>query len=67
MDHAVTAVLASLEGRNVEFREQVEKMREFRERMRKQGADVKDEPYTVPLMERLGRVDVVRFKLTDMA
>jgi hypothetical protein len=68
MEEAVTRALVSMDGRSAEFKEQVERMREFRKRMSDQGASVRNEPYSVPLMERLGNpAETVKFKLTHNA
>lgn len=53
MGDEVKAVLASLEEREPAFREQVARMRAFKERMREGGAEVTQEKFKIDLSEGL--------------
>jgi hydroxypyruvate isomerase len=53
VEEAAKVVLATLEDRDVAFREQVERARAYRETLRAAGVDVRQKGFSVPLMQRL--------------
>lgn len=53
MEHEIKDAMASFDQMPESFRDQVKRLRDFRDRMRNAGAVVVEEQFAVPLMERL--------------
>ncbi|PPD41240.1 MAG: hypothetical protein CTY15_13815 [Methylocystis sp.] len=53
MDHEIKDAMASFDRMPESFRDQVKKLRDFRDRMRSAGAVATEEQFATPLMERL--------------
>ena len=51
MEHELLAVTAALDTRDLAFREQVERMRAFRDRMKEAGVDVRANKFQISLTE----------------
>jgi hypothetical protein len=53
MEHDIKDAMASFDQMPKSFRDQVKKLRDFRDQMRSAGALAADEQFASPLMERL--------------
>jgi hypothetical protein len=53
METEITEIVGSLEQRDQRFREQVSKLRAFREVLQKAGTRIEAARYSVPLMQRI--------------
>ncbi|WP_029087929.1 hypothetical protein [Brevundimonas aveniformis] len=53
MTEEATEILESLDRQDDQFKDQVERARAFRERLENAGVHVKQNGFTVPLMQRL--------------
>jgi hypothetical protein len=53
MEAELAKVLASLNEKPQSFRDQVERLREFRKRMTEAGATTQEEPFAISLIDRL--------------
>jgi len=53
MEDDVKMALASLDRKDDAFREQIERARQYRERLAAAGVEVRPQGFSVPLMQRL--------------